>query len=253
MKRFTIAGNWKMNMTKENISSFVEDYRKIAPELKKNVTKIICPVYPLLNIAQENLKGFEITIGAQNVSEHDKGAFTGEVSASILRSILITYCIIGHSERRQFYQDTDELIKLKWQQLRAEGINPIICVGETLVEREGGTTYKVIEKQISTIFKGMDLKDNEDIMVAYEPVWAIGTGKTATPEMAQEVHDCIRKLLVEIYGDNANNIPILYGGSVNPSNIKDLLSMPQINGALIGGASLKGSDYAQMVKIAGEL
>ena len=251
MKRHIIAGNWKMNMTKNEVASFVKEFTQAGLQPNPSVTRILCPVFPLLNFAMENLGTMNIRMGAQNVSEHEKGAFTGEVSAKILKSLEVEYCIIGHSERRQFFQETDELIKTKWQRLRTEGISPIICIGETLSEREGGTTFSVIKSQLTTIFKDMELNHTEDMMIAYEPVWAIGTGKTATPEMAQDVHKYIRQLLVELYGDMANNIPILYGGSVKPSNLKDLLNMPDINGALIGGASLIATDYAEMIKVAG--
>ena len=242
-----------MNMTKDEIWAFSKEYRNANLEHKLNVTRIICPVFPLLSFARDNFRGEGIAIGAQDVSEHEKGAYTGEVSASILKTVDVKYCVIGHSERRQYHQETDEIIKQKWLRLRAEGLSPIICVGETLTERESGSTFDVIKKQITTIFSTTEYKNSEDMMIAYEPVWAIGTGKTATPEMAQEVHKFIRKILTEIYGDNAHNIPILYGGSVKPSNIKDLLTEPDINGALIGGASLVAADYIEMVKIAGEM
>jgi triosephosphate isomerase len=219
----------------------------------KSITQIICPVYPLLWHAQNQTYNQNIKIGAQNVSEHEKGAFTGEVSATVLKSINVEYCIIGHSERRQFFHDTDEIIRQKWLRLRENQVDPIICVGETLTEREKGKTFSVIKKQINTIFHDMPYIKTEDVMVAYEPVWAIGTGKTATPEMAQEVHLFIRGLLEKFYGKNAYHIPILYGGSVKESNIGELLSMPDIDGALIGGASLDPVGFANMVMIAESL
>jgi triosephosphate isomerase len=253
MKRFIIAGNWKMNMTRDEIEPWSTGYTNSGIESKSNVTKIICPPFPLLPYVREHLSNHGFLVGAQNVSEYEKGAYTGEVSANILKSIDVAYCIVGHSERRQYFHETDEIIREKWLRLRCEGLHPIICVGETLTERESGETLNVIKKQISTIFAGMDLKKNEDMMIAYEPVWAIGTGKTATPEMAQEVHKYIRQLLHELYRDDARYIPILYGGSVKPSNLKELLSMGDINGALVGGASLSYTDVADMVKIAGEV
>ena len=254
MDRFVIAGNWKMHMTKEEMKLFfdrINHYEDI--NLSKNILKIICPVYPLLTYAIDEARMSNIMIGAQNVSQHDKGAFTGEVSAAILKSVSIDYCIIGHSERRQYFDDTNEVVRLKWMQLRAEKINPIICIGETLEERESGDTFTVLDSQIGTIFSEMDMDADEDIMLAYEPVWAIGTGKTATPQIAQETHRFIREKLVDIYGDKAKMIPLLYGGSVKPSNIKDLLTQEDINGALIGGASLKPDDFAEMINITGEL
>ena len=248
MKRYIIAGNWKMNMTKEDVVNFFNNIG----ELPDNITKIICPVFPLIPFVMEK-SADQIQIGAQNVSEHDKGAFTGEVSASILKSIDVNYCIIGHSERRQYFNETDNLIKRKWMQLRSEIINPIICIGETLEERESGETFNVIKKQIVSIFEGVALEPGEDLMIAYEPVWAIGTGKTATPEMAQEVHAFIRKLLKDFYKEEANDIPILYGGSVKSSNIKDLLNQKDINGALVGGSSLDPIEFSKIINYAGEL
>jgi triosephosphate isomerase len=251
MNRYVIAGNWKMNLDIAEVGSYftkicnIKDYKK--------VTMILCPAYPLLIYAQEMSKDTCVHIGAQNVSEYEKGAYTGEVSASILKSIYINYCIIGHSERRQFFGETDDTIRQKWLRLRERKISPIVCIGETLQERESGETFAVIDRQLKGIFRDMQLDSGEDLNIAYEPVWAIGTGKTATPQMAQEVHKYIRDSLTQLYGDIANHIPILYGGSVKPTNIKELLTMPDINGALIGGASLLPDDYAEMVKIAGEL
>ena len=253
MNRYVIAGNWKMNKTQGDIFNFFQNYCISCGDAPNDhVKKIVCVSYPLLTYAMEQLSGFGIEVGAQNVSEHSHGAFTGEVSAKILESIEVKYCLVGHSERRQFFGDTDEIIKQKWMQLRTVGINPIICVGETLEERESNKTFDVIKRQIETIFKGVNLKAGEDMMIAYEPVWAIGTGKTATPEIAQEVHKYIRELLAGIYGKHAINIPLLYGGSVKPENIKELLDQDDINGALIGGASLDAKGYAEMVKVASE-
>ena len=253
MNRYVIAGNWKMNMTKEELYRFSYDLEQNHNDLINQVQKIICVSHPLLSYAKDNLCEYGICVGAQNVSEHEKGAYTGEVSATILHSLVVKYCIIGHSERRQYFGDTDELVKKKWIQLRSAGINPIICVGETLDERESGKTFEVIKRQIVSIFKGVELKAGEDMMIAYEPVWAIGTGKTATPEQAQEAHKYIRELLSEIYGKYSICIPLLYGGSVKPENIKDLLEQDDINGALAGGASLDPNGYAMMVKVASEI
>jgi triosephosphate isomerase len=254
MKRYVIAGNWKMNKGRNEVKDF---FAKLADasEIKNinNISKIICPSFPLLDFAKSVVSDTKVCIGAQDVCEYDKGAYTGEVSAAILESINIEYCIIGHSERRQYFKETDELVKQKWLKLRANNINPIICVGETLAEREAGNTFDVIKKQITTIFEGTALDMTEDLLIAYEPVWAIGTGKTATPDQAQEVHKYIRELLLAIYGDNGNKIPLLYGGSVKATNIKDLLMQADIDGALIGGASLDADEYIKMVKIAGEL
>ncbi len=254
MKRYIIAGNWKMYQNLLEMTSFFNTIKSNLNKISNpHITKIICPVFPLLQKAIDISNGSEIFIGAQNVSQHDKGAFTGEVSANILKSINTPYCIIGHSERRQYFNENEETIRLKWMQLRAESINPIICIGETLEQRENGETFSVIESQLKGIFSDMDIDTQEDLLVAYEPVWAIGTGKTATPEMAQEVHAFIRKTLKSFYGDKAIKIPLLYGGSVKPNNIKDLLMQNDIDGALVGGASLIVDNYIEMITIAGEL
>jgi len=253
MKRYIIAGNLKMNLDLPEITQYFLTLTQLLKDTKyPDITQIVCPVFPLLPTAMQGTTQTDVKIGAQNVSEHDKGAYTGEVSAPILASLKVPYCIIGHSERRQYFHETDELIKQKWLKLRENKINPIICIGETLSERESGQTLDVIKRQITDIFSGTPLQKDEDMMIAYEPVWAIGTGRTATPEIAQEVHLYIRQLLLKHYAENAHNIPLLYGGSVKPANIKELLSMPDINGALIGGASLIATDFAQMIKTAQE-
>jgi len=253
MKRYIIAGNLKMNLDLPEITQY---FTTLSGLLKGKqypaITQIVCPVFPLLPIAMQGAELTDVKIGAQNVSEHDKGAFTGEVSAAILASLKVPYCIIGHSERRQYFYEMDVIIKQKWLKLRENKINPIICIGETLSERESGQTFDVIRRQVTDIFSDMPLQKSEDMMIAYEPVWAIGTGRTATPEIAQEVHAYIRKLLTVLYDENAQDIPLLYGGSVKPTNIKELLSMPDINGALIGGASLIPADFAQMIQFAQE-
>ena len=254
MKRYVIAGNWKMNMTLtecEDFFSLVEKGERggLNSELRtpNSELKIICPPFPLIPIVQKKGSEKGILVGAQNVSEHPKGAYTGEVSAEILHSLGVQYCIIGHSERRQYYGETDEIIQKKWMQLRKFNINPIICIGETLEQRENGQTIEVIKSQIKQIFYNVELENNEDLIIAYEPVWAIGTGKTATPEMAQEVHGYIRNLLAEHYWEKAKDIPILYGGSVKSSNIKELLKQEDINGALVGGASLDPNEFTLLL------
>jgi triosephosphate isomerase len=254
MKRFVIAGNWKMNLNRYDVIKFFDSLNQKQKEIQyENITMIICPVFPLLYEAMIMARNTNILIGAQDVSSHKNGAYTGEVSADILDSISVKYCIIGHSERRQYHNETDDIIKEKWLQLRAHKINPIICIGETLQEREAEKTFDVISSQIEKIFNDMKLDKDEDCMIAYEPVWAIGTGKTATPEQAQEVHAFINDLLNKKYGTKRQYIPLLYGGSVKPSNIKDLLSQNDIDGALIGGASLVSDEYLQMINITGEI
>jgi len=253
MRRLIIAGNWKMNMTAKEANDFFANLQDTQHEVKQNVSRIICPSFVLLSEMIKTQQKTNFFVGAQNVSEHEKGAFTGEVSAEILHSIGAKYCIIGHSERRQYYGETDEIIQQKWGQLRRFNINPIICIGETLAERENNRTLEVIGTQIQAIFSRQVFLPEEDLLVAYEPVWAIGTGKTATPEIAQTVHSYIRELLTKHYGKIAQSIPLLYGGSVKPSNLKELLNQKDIDGALVGGASLSSHDFLAMVSIAGEI
>ena len=250
MVPITIAGNWKMNKTKDQVLAFFTQLAEVLPnEENSNLVKIICPTFPLISLAVEKATPLGISIGAQDVSIYgSKGAYTGEVSYDILSSVGIKYCIIGHSERRQYFKETDNTIKHKWLSLRSGKIIPIICVGETLDDRESGKTFDVLLDQLYEIFEDIEINDDEDLIVAYEPVWAIGTGRNATPEQAQEVHKFIRSILFRFYGYRVESIPILYGGSVKESNIKDLLAQEDINGALVGGASLDANEFAALIK-----
>ena len=254
MKKVYIAGNWKMNKSLNETISFLEILKDNQSVVKDNVVQIICPPNLFLVAAKEIAQATKIMIGAQNVSEKDNGAFTGEISTQMLQECRIDYCIIGHSERRQFYHENDALIGDKYLALKQKGIIPIICVGETLEQRESNQTEEVIRHQLQGIFKDKSLTENDFLLIAYEPVWAIGTGRTATPEIAQEVHHFIRNWLsVNFNHIVANNIPLLYGGSVKPDNIKELLMQDDIEGALIGGASLDISSYIKMIELAGEI
>jgi len=189
-----------------------------------------------------------MTMAAQNLYWEDKGAFTGEVSAEMLLDAGCDYVIVGHSERRQLFAEIDEGVNRKVLLALSSGLIPIICVGETLAERDGGETIPVIERQLTTSLRNVSISDPEDLVIAYEPVWAIGTGKTATPGQAQEVHSYIRELLKKIFNDAADEIRIIYGGSVKPENIDELMTEPDIDGALVGGASLKADLFARIVK-----
>ena len=214
----------------------------------KNVEVIVCPPFTSLVVAQQLLKGSAIRLGAQDVSVHDDGAYTGEVSVNMLKSVGCEYVIVGHSERRQYFHESNELINQKAKKVLAAGMRVIICVGETLEEREKEITDKVITAQIKGVLAGLSESDLDRVIIAYEPVWAIGTGKNATPGQAEDVHQLIRKLVGQIYSWNvAEKIIIQYGGSVKPENAKELLSQADIDGALVGGACLKPDSFAGII------
>ena len=253
MRKIIIAGNWKMNKTFSETDDFlfeITDYLR-GKDLG-NVEVVICPPFLYIEMGSDFANESNIYIGAQNVSNHESGAFTGEVSAPMLRSMDIDYCIIGHSERRKYYQESDELVNQKLKILLDYDIIPIVCVGETLEQREKGITEEIVINQLNRAFKDIEINDN--VVIAYEPVWAIGTGKTATPQQAQEIQYMIRKWIVENYSQKvADQTPILYGGSMKPENIKELLLQPDIDGGLVGGASLDIEKFTKMIEIATEL
>jgi len=243
-----VAGNWKMN--KELVEA-----RALATDLKSRIGEVtdpavlVCPPYTALTEVSMVLKDSEIAVGGQNMHEEDSGAYTGEISAGMLLTSGCSYVILGHSERRQYFSEDDTLVNAKAVRALAAGLTPIVCVGETLDQREAGNTENVIEGQIRGSLDSLSEADIKTTVVAYEPVWAIGTGKTATPEQAEEVHELIRGLLADKYGkQTADEIPILYGGSVKPDNAAGLFEKENIDGALVGGASLKAADFAAIVK-----
>lgn len=249
MRRNYIAGNWKMNKTLVEAQEFALNLSKDLPELRKTEI-VICPPSLFVCETVALTKDSDIGIGAQDVSEHDKGAYTSEISASMIKSTGAKYCIVGHSERRKYHNETNEIINHKLSNLLKENIIPIFCIGESQEERENNLTEKVILTQLSEGLSGIELSGQRDFIIAYEPIWAIGTGKTATPEMAENVHLMIRNWLKVSYSEKiSSEIPILYGGSVKPSNIKDLLTQPDIDGGLIGGASLNVESMKEMIKI----
>ena len=210
---------------------------------------LVCPPYTSLSAVHELVKDTNIKLGAQNLFWEESGAYTGEISASMLKSAGCEYVIIGHSERRQYFGETEETVNKRVKKALESGLKPIICVGETLQEREGSITEKVVDKQIRGAFEGLSEADCDTIIVAYEPVWAIGTGKTATPDDANNVHKFIRNLLKELYNENvAEKMVILYGGSVKPDNAAELFAMEDIDGGLVGGASLKSDDFIALIK-----
>ena len=246
MRNKIIAGNWKMNKDVFETADLINGLKKSATP--KNVEVIVCPPFTSLVVAEQLLKGSAIKLGAQDVSLHDDGAYTGEVSVKMLKSVGCEYVIVGHSERRQYFHESNELINQKAKKVLAGGMRVIICVGETLEEREKDITDKVITAQIKGVLAGLSESDLDRVIVAYEPVWAIGTGKNATPRQAEEVHQMIRKLVGQLYSWNvAEKIIIQYGGSVKPENAKELLSQADIDGALVGGACLKADSFSGII------
>ena len=246
MRRKVIAGNWKMNMLPNEAINFIEEFASMVKDTKHEV--ILCVPYTDLFYALLNVQGTNIKIGAQNMHWEEKGAYTGEVSGQMLKSIGVEYVIIGHSERRQYFAETDETVNKKIKSALAVGLKPIVCVGETLEQRESGVTEQIITAQVEKAFEGITATDLDKIIVAYEPIWAIGTGKTATKEDANETIKWIREEIEKIYGNSvSDNVIIQYGGSVKSSNAKELFEMSDIDGGLVGGASLKAEEFAKIV------
>ncbi len=240
-----VAANWKMNGDYELISNMTNALSAV--ELKQNAEIVICPSYPYLipTCTEINALGLQerIFVGAQNVSEQANGAYTGEVSTSMLQEIGVKYVIIGHSERRSLYNESNQLVALKVQWALQNGLTPILCIGESELERDTEQTEQVLAQQLQAVIDQVGIKAFSGIVIAYEPVWAIGTGKTASPAMAQETHQFIRQYLSNIDGDVAQKVPLLYGGSVNAANCEELFAQIDIDGGLIGGASLKVDEF----------
>ena len=246
MRRKVIAGNWKMNMLRNETIDFIQELTPLVKDTKNEV--ILCVPYIDLFYALLHVQDTNIKIGAQNMHWEEKGAYTGEVSGKMLKSIGVEYVIIGHSERRQYFAETDETVNKKIKSALANGLKPIVCVGETLEQREAGQTEQIVTSQIEKAFKDIPASSLEQIIIAYEPIWAIGTGKTATKEDANTTIMQIRKKLAEIYGQNeADGVIIQYGGSVKSSNAKELFEMSDIDGGLVGGASLKADEFSKIV------
>jgi triosephosphate isomerase len=248
MRKPLIAGNWKMNKTIPEGLELVNDLKKAVAGITDREI-LICPTFTALYPIAQSLKGSNIKIGAQNVYWETKGAFTGEISPIMLKDTGCSHVIIGHSERRQYFGETDETVNKRIKAAFAADIVPIACVGETLAERESNKTFKVIEEQVRKGIAGLTPVQAKTLVIAYEPVWAIGTGKTATPLQAQEVHAFIRKLYMELYGkEAADAVRILYGGSVKPDNVSELMKQADIDGGLVGGASLEADSFVKLVK-----
>lgn len=248
MKKPLIAGNWKMHKTVEEAITFVSELM----DRLENVTDrdiLLVPPYTALQSISEIIKGTNLLLGAQNLFWEDEGAYTGEISPGMIKSVGCSHVIIGHSERRQYFGETNDTVNLKVKVALKNGLLPLVCIGESLEERETNKTFNVIDTQIKEGLKDSSSDEIQKITIAYEPVWAIGTGKTATPEQANEVHSFIKKTLKKIYGNGIlSAIRILYGGSVKPDNIDELMAKEDIDGALVGGASLKVDAFERIVK-----
>ena len=245
MGKYIIAGNWKMNKLPSETYDFVKEIAENNKDAKCEV--VCCTPYVCLKDALDAAKGTNVKIGAENLHFEDKGAFTGEVSADMLLDLGVEYVIIGHSERRQYFAETDETVNLKTKKALEKGLIPIVCVGESLEEREAGVTMDLIGYQVKKAFLGIEANDAKKVVVAYEPIWAIGTGKTATSDQAEEVCAGIRAVIAGLYdNETAEAVTIQYGGSMNAGNAKELLDKPNIDGGLIGGASLKVEDFTKI-------
>ena len=250
IRKKLIAGNWKMNKTGADAASLVEE---IVAEVGKvtDVDIVVCPPFTSLDSVGKAIEGSHVKLGAQNMHPEASGAYTGEISAGMLRSLFVSHVILGHSERRSYFGETDAFINQKVVAALKAQLRPILCVGETLAEREGGSTLKVVQTQLEAGLEGVSKDLATTVVIAYEPVWAIGTGKVATTEQAQEVHAFIRSLLVKLFGDAiAQKVRILYGGSMKPSNAPELLAQKDIDGGLIGGASLEARSFVELVTAA---
>lgn len=248
-RRYFIAGNWKMNNTAAQATVLIKGINeKVGTQTKVDVA--VCPPFTALDAASKALAGSTVKLGAENMYPKASGAYTGEIAADMLKEFGTSYVILGHSERREYFKETDEFINEKVKAVLANGMKPILCVGETLAEREAGSTIAVVSTQTKGGMAGLSKEDAKNVVIAYEPVWAIGTGKTATPAMAQEVHAEIRKVLAEMFGEVAEDMQILYGGSMKPENADALLAEKDIDGGLIGGAALKADSFVALIESA---
>jgi triosephosphate isomerase (TIM) len=252
MRKKIIAGNWKMNKTllpsKELLLEVIDG---LSNDVLDKAEVVVCPPFTSLAMAGELLKGKKIGLGAQNIHQKDEGAYTGEISAPMIKSLNCEYVILGHSERRQYFGEPNHLINAKVKNALNNGIKPILCVGETLEERENNLHLKIVDEQVTLGLKEISVENMKNVIVAYEPVWAIGTGKTASPAQANDMHVAIREALENLFGkETADNTRILYGGSVNDKNSAELFAKPDIDGGLIGGASLKAENFIQIIKSA---
>lgn len=250
MRANIVAGNWKMNNTFAEADNLIFDIVEFLKENDiGNTSVIVCPPALYLEMATDHASESDLLVGAQNISDQDSGAYTGEIAAKMLESMDVDYSIIGHSERRKYFNESHEMLAEKVNQALKYNIAPIFCCGEVLPEREAGNHFDVVKKQLEESLFHLDLTDFAQVVIAYEPVWAIGTGVTASSEQAQEMHAFIRKLVAEKYGqESAENTTILYGGSCNGKNAKELFANPDVDGGLIGGASLKAEEFIKIIQ-----
>lgn len=250
MRNKLVVGNWKMHGNMAENKQLLDSIVAAINDLQTKAQFAVCVPYPYLSSVQTTLRGTSIHWGAQNLSQFDKGAYTGEVSSGMLNDFACDYVIVGHSERRALYGETNEIVAEKYMAAQRAGITPILCVGETLEQRESGITEKIIDEQLNAVIKLAGIESFTKAVIAYEPVWAIGTGKTASPQQAQDVHVFIRKKIAQQGGEIAKDLSILYGGSVKANNAKELFPMPDIDGGLIGGASLVADDFVAICRAA---
>ncbi len=246
MRQTIVAGNWKMNASKEMVNTLIMGVLSGMDTVKARV--IVCPPFPYLSQAEALATHSQLQIGAQNLSPNAAGAFTGEVNAEMIKDFGVTYVIVGHSERRTLYGESDEIVAEKVRAALENDLTPLLCVGELLAQREAGNTEAVVAQQINAVIKRVGVEAFKNIIIAYEPVWAIGTGVVATPKQAQDTHAFIRNLLTEHDTNIAQGVPILYGGSMNPDNAQELIGCEDIDGGLVGGASLKAHDFLRICR-----
>ncbi|MCH8013650.1 MAG: triose-phosphate isomerase [Candidatus Dadabacteria bacterium] len=252
MKKMMVAGNWKMNMLRYQAKELTQDIISGLVDVKDDIDIVLAPPFTALDVVSGLIGNSRVMLAAQNVFWEDRGAFTGEISPAMLVDAGCKWVIIGHSERRGILGETDSVVRKKIKASLNDGLNVIVCVGETLQEREVGKTIKIVQSQVESALMDLELDDPQRFVIAYEPVWAIGTGKNATPKEAEDVHATIREITGSIFAQDSELIRIIYGGSVNGDNIEELLHMENIDGALIGGAGLDADSFVKIVKIAGE-
>ncbi|MEX0721840.1 MAG: triose-phosphate isomerase [Balneolaceae bacterium] len=254
MRRFLIAGNWKMNGGPYDATELLDGLKSKKPKIDENIDVLVCPPFVSIGIATNSLYDTDYQIGAQNLHFEEEGAYTGEISASMIVESGCNYVIIGHSERRQYFGETDDSVNKRAKKALEHKLAPIVCVGESLEQRKAGEHFDIAETQLKGALDGISNKDILDVVIAYEPVWAIGTGETASPGQAQEMHAHIRNVLSDLYDDTAgDSIRILYGGSMKPANAQELLSQTDVDGGLIGGASLDADSFSEIITFAEDL